>query len=119
MRSLARWPTLQWTAWAGEQLAGIVAGRLDSRDASTGWSDDLAVAVAYRGASVGDLLLRRQIDAFRALGCRRVQGLSPTSHLRALSFFERHGFRVVEQEVAAGIWGILDGEDVFITQLVL
>lgn len=118
-RSLVQWPTLQWTAWVGNQLAGIVAGRRDGRDPSIGWSDDLAVATPYRGASLGDLLIQRQIEAFRALGCRRVQGLSPTSHLRALPFFERNGFRVVGREVAAGLWGILDGEDVFITELQL
>lgn len=119
-RSLARWPSLQVGAFtASERLTGLVAGRVDPSDALLGWSDDIVLRAESRGRGIGGALLTRQLDAFRALGCTRVRGLSPERLFHAIPFFERHGFRVIERTVARGWWGIADGEPLYITECIL
>ena len=72
-----------------------------------------------QGQGLGHRLLAAQLEAFRALGCARVRGLSPRPLFGAVGFFERHGFRVVDRTVARGVWGIADGEPLWITELTL
>jgi len=111
-----RWPSLQIGAFDGPMLVGLIAGRIDARDETLGWSDDTVLRPEYRRRGLGTSLLYRQLDAFRALGCTRVRGLSPDSHLSELQFFERHGFRVVGETLAHGVWGVRDGERLRITE---
>lgn len=111
-----RFPSIQLGAYDGEKLLGFIGGRIDSADPTLGWSDDTVVADDAQGRGVGSALLRAQLDAFRALHCTRVRGLSPERHFQAIAFFERHGFRVVEKTVAHGWWGIAEGEALCITE---
>ena len=120
--SMRRWPTVQIGAFNGNDgndLVGLVAGRVGAADPTIGYSDDIVVKDEFKGTGLGSELLRSQLDAFRALGCRRVRGLSPRSLYRALPFFERHGFKVIRRFIAKGIWGISDGEEVSVTEKLL
>jgi GNAT superfamily N-acetyltransferase len=117
--SMRRWPTVQIGAFDGNDLIGLIAGRVDGADSTIGHSDDIVVKEQFRGTGLGSKLLQSQLDAFRALGCRRVRGLSPRSLYRALPFFERHGFKVIRRITAQGIWGIADGEEVSVTEKLL
>ena len=112
-----RWPSLQvGSVGPAGELLGLVAGRVDEDDRELGWSDDTVVLPAMRGSGLGGELIEAQLSAMRALGCKRVRGLSPQSKFRAVKFFERHGFRVVERTIAKGWWGITDGQQLWITQ---
>jgi predicted N-acetyltransferase YhbS len=115
-RSQASWPSLQLVVDVEGRLAGLVAGRVDSKDPTLGWSDDLVVEVDFRGRGLGDALIDAQLDAFRGLGCVRVRGLSPQSLVAQVSFFERHGFRVIAEERAHHLWGVREGETLFVTE---
>lgn len=112
-----RWPQIHVGAFDERgELIGAIAGRLDRNDPKRGWSDDLVVVPHWRSANVGRLLLQAQLDGFRQLGCERVRGRSPRRLFQSFGFFQRHGFKVIEETVAQGIWGIADGEPLWITE---
>jgi GNAT superfamily N-acetyltransferase len=112
-----RWPGLQLGAFAADGLlAGTIAGRLDSVDFRLGWSDDIVVARQSRGQGTGHRLLEAQLEGFRELGCSRVRGRSPKRLFHSIPFFQRHGFLVLEETVARNVWGIQDGEPLWITE---
>jgi GNAT superfamily N-acetyltransferase len=118
-RSFERWPSVQVGAYAGSALVGLVAGRIDRSDATLGWSDDIVLEEAHRAHGWGGKLLRAQLEAFRGLGCTRVRGLSPQSLIEQVRFFEHHGFRVIAEETAHGLWGVHEGERVLVTERLL
>jgi GNAT superfamily N-acetyltransferase len=115
-RSFAAWPTLQIGAFEGARLLGLVAGRLATSDPALGWSDDIVLRPDVRGAGHGARLIDAQLEAFWKLGCTRVRGLSPQSLAPQIAFFRKHGFTVIGEEIAQGLWGIRDGERVYVTE---
>jgi GNAT superfamily N-acetyltransferase len=117
----AKWPLLQLGAFQkeGTHLVGVIAGRIDASDATLGWSDDIVLLQTHRGLGTGSRLLEEQLNGFRALGCKRVRGRSPKRLMGAVPFFVRHGFRVVDETVSQGTWGIQDGEPLSITERIL
>ncbi len=116
----AKWPGIQLGAIEHSgKLVGTIVGRIDSREATTGWSDDVVVQPEYRGFDIGRRLLSAQLDGFRQLGCHRVRGRSPARLFGSIGFFEAHGFRLQERTVAQGIWGIHDGEPLCIMERIL
>lgn len=117
--SMAKWPTVQIGAFSDEELVGLIAGRVDGSDPAIGYSDDLVIKAHLRRTGLGSQLLDRQLNAFRSLGCRCVRGLSPQSLLHSLAFFERHGFKVIRRVPAREVWGIADGEEIFVTEKLL
>ena len=115
--SMRNWPSLQIGAFdENGALAGLIAGRIDARDPTIGYSDDIVVMDRFRAHGIGSTLLSRQIEAFGELGCHRVRGLSPSSLYGALPFFERYGFKVIRRFSAQGVWGIADGQEVCVTE---
>lgn len=119
--AMARWPTLQIGGFEPStgELLGLVSGAIDDRQRGLGWSHDIVVRRSMRSSGLGGALLEAQLDAFRTAGCERVRGQSPAALYRALPFFERHGFRVVERFIARGLFGIADGQELAITERVL
>lgn len=119
--SIARWPTLQLGAFEPRtgELLGLVTGALDERERGLGWSHDIVVQRSMRSSGLGGALIEAQLDAFRTAGCKRVRGQSPAALYRAIPFFERHGFRIVERFIARGFFGIADGQELAITERVL
>ena len=99
------------------ELAGLITGGLDPDDRRLGWSHDLVVRPAFRGTGLGSRLLMRQLEGFRVLRCQAVRGQSPAKLFEAVPFFLHHGFRIVEERVSKGDWGIADGQRMFITEI--
>ena len=117
--SMAKWPTVQIGAFNDEELVGLIAGRVDGSVPTIGYSDDVVIKAHLRRTGLGSQLLDAQLNAFRSLGCRCVRGLSPQSLLHSLAFFERHGFKVIRRVPAHQVWGIAEGEEIFVTEKLL
>lgn len=119
--AIARWPTLQLGGFEPStgELLGLVTGAVDGHQQGLGWSHDIVVQRSMRSSGLGGALIEAQLDAFRTAGCERVRGQSPAALYRALPFFERHGFRIVERFISRGLFGIADGQELAITERVL
>ena len=60
---------------------------------------ELYVAVAARGAGLGELLMRELARIAAARGCTRIDWTTQRDNAGACSFYERIGARVVEEKV--------------------
>lgn len=86
-----------WSAWIGEELAGIVALKLlDGPDAAVrrGELKSMRVDDRFRGTGVGRTLLRHVIAEATALGLQSLwlETGSPDDFVPALRLYESEGF---------------------------
>ena len=84
-------PTLWFVAEADGEIAGALVGvvRLDM-----GWIADIAVRERWRRRGIGERLVRRSLESFRARGFRSVGlNVDPDNETGAMRLYERLGFR--------------------------
>jgi mycothiol synthase len=84
-------PELWFVADAGGEVAGAILGvvRLDM-----GWIADIGVRDAWRRRGIGEALVRRSLESFRARGFGSVGlNVDPDNETGAMRLYERLGFR--------------------------
>jgi mycothiol synthase len=84
-------PTLWFVAEADGEVAGALIGvvRLDM-----GWIADIGVRERWRRRGIGERLVRRSLESFRARGFRSVGlNVDPDNETGAMRLYERLGFR--------------------------
>lgn len=58
-----------------------------------GLIEDVIVREEYRSMGVGSRLIEHVVDLARVRGCLRLQLAADKANIRALEFYDRHGFR--------------------------
>lgn len=93
-------PELWFLAAAGDELAGFALGRQDPVDPAAGYVSLLGVRRPWRRQGLGEALLLRSFDAFRAKGFTRgTLGVDASSVTGATRLYERAGMRVYRDTV--------------------
>ena len=93
-------PDLWFLAYAGDELAGFSICRRDDIDTSAGYVGLLGVRRPWRRQGLGEALLRRSFQAFRACGYTRgTLGVDASSVTGATRLYERAGMRVYRDTV--------------------
>jgi ribosomal protein S18 acetylase RimI-like enzyme len=90
--------TERFEAWAGEELAGLVAAYCNEPEKRTAFISSVSVAPNWRGAGIGDRLIESCLGHAAALGFVRVELRVATANAAALRLYARHGFRPCGQE---------------------
>jgi len=84
-------PALWFVADVDEEVVGALLGvvRLDM-----GWVADLGVRGGWRNRGIGEALMRRSLESFRARGFRSVGlNVDPENETGAMRLYQRLGFR--------------------------
>ncbi|MGH3071595.1 MAG: GNAT family N-acetyltransferase [Gaiellaceae bacterium] len=88
-------PDLWLLARDGEEIAGIVLGRVHEEDPTIGWVAVLGVRRGWRRRGLGEALLRAAFATLHRRGCRRiVLGVDAESLTGAHRLYERVGMHV-------------------------
>lgn len=96
-RPLSEWPGMiesipTFLATSGHEDVGLVRCAPDRDRADSAWLISMWVAVAARGAGVGDLLVDRVVDFARSAGRERLWLDVADANLAAIRLYARHGF---------------------------
>ncbi len=99
-------PEATWLAQVNERpnqqgrSVGTIQGLRGSQD--LGSIQNIGVVPEYRGKGIGRELIRRNLEGFRSVGCRKVQ-LEVTIHnFGAIQLYESIGFRKIETVFKVG-----------------
>lgn len=96
-------PALWRVAWAGDQVAGMVLSYINAEEnaafgRSRGYTEDIAVCQSWRRKGLASALLAESLRALQARGLAEAAlGVDAENPTRALSLYERLGFRSVSE----------------------
>lgn len=88
-RLLERNPLLNYGAYSGAELIGVV---LAGYDGYRGCLYHLSVVSAWRRTGVGSALIRKALEALRADGAWRIHVLVKPENAAGVSFWQKTGF---------------------------
>ncbi len=83
----------RFEAWAGEELAGLVAAYCNQPEKLTAFVSSVSVLPCWRGAGIGGRLIESCIGHAAACGFGTIELRVAAANEAALRLYERHGFR--------------------------
>lgn len=111
-------PTISLAALEGDKVVGTaVCSRRTVDDAGMGWVNTLGVRRAWRSRGLGEALLRRAFDNFRALGLKRAGlNVDAESLTGATRLYTKVGMRTALSYLTYEL-ELRDGDDLIVREL--